>query len=196
MSPGQAPPRTRRTPRADVRAGILDAAATVFADRGYAAASVDQIAHAAGFSKGAVYSNFASKDEVFFALLEARSAERARIATEGSGARDVGRLLADAHDADPGWIVLLIEFWAHALRDPVLRERLEAHRAPLRAEVGRAIEDLAAREGRELALPADELAIAAIALTNGLTMERTTDGAPGATLLPRLLPLLFGGPRR
>ncbi|MEV4422965.1 TetR/AcrR family transcriptional regulator [Patulibacter sp. NPDC049589] len=192
MNQEQIAPRTRRTPRADVRAGILEAAATVFADQGFAATSVDQVAAAAGFSKGAVYSNFAGKDELFFAILEQRSATRARLAAEAEDARTVGRGLAEAHDADPAWIVLLIEFWTHALRDAALRERLEEHRAPLRAEIARAIDDLAAREGRQLPLPAEDLAVAAIAMTNGLTMERTADGAPGATLLPRILPLLFG----
>ena len=63
--------RTPRPRRAEVRTRILDAAAAVVAERGLAAASLDQVAAAAGFTKGAVYSNFASKDELFLALMAA-----------------------------------------------------------------------------------------------------------------------------
>jgi AcrR family transcriptional regulator len=182
-----------------VRAGVLDAAARVFAQRGYAASSVEQIAAAAGFSKGAVYSNFASKDDVFFALLDARSVERRALVADGDGGADaaeIARRVVAANDADEGWLLLLIEFWSHAARDEELRERFDAHRAPLRAELAAAIAALADREGRELPRPAEELALATVALANGLAMERTADGAPATALLPHVLPLLLGGAAR
>src|ERR1700722_12611485 len=62
-------PRTRPT-RGEVRDRILDAASKVFAAEGFAGATIDAIGQAAGFTKGAVYSNFESKDELFLALLD------------------------------------------------------------------------------------------------------------------------------
>jgi AcrR family transcriptional regulator len=59
------------------RALVLEAARRVFLARGYAGASVDAIADEAGFSKGVVYSQFAGKSDVLFALLDARIEERA-----------------------------------------------------------------------------------------------------------------------
>ena len=69
MNPRTQPPvRVRRPGRAAVRRRLLDAALEVFAERGYASANLDQVAAAAGLTKGAIYSNFASKDDLFFAM--------------------------------------------------------------------------------------------------------------------------------
>src|SRR5271168_5606398 len=86
--PNVNPPR-RRTPRSEVRERILSAAMTTFASEGFAGATIDMIAEAAGFTKGAVYSNFGSKDDLFFALLDAQVKARAALieqvgASEGS----------------------------------------------------------------------------------------------------------------
>src|SRR6202789_707661 len=81
------PARTRPT-RVEVRERILDAASKVFAAEGFAGATIDAIGQAAGFTKGAVYSNFDSKDELFLALLDREFELRgAQIATalEGGG---------------------------------------------------------------------------------------------------------------
>jgi AcrR family transcriptional regulator len=67
------PSRVRRPTREETRSRLLDAAAVVFIDRGIGAASVEEIAEAAGFSRGAFYSNFADKDEIVLALLERMS---------------------------------------------------------------------------------------------------------------------------
>src|SRR4051794_40600447 len=68
----------RAEARGTARHRLLDAAATVFAEHGYRAASVDAIASAAGVTKGAVYWNFDSKEDLFFALMEERVDRRAR----------------------------------------------------------------------------------------------------------------------
>ena len=75
MTSGQ---RHRRPRRERVVEDLLDAAAVVFAERGYEAASVEAICEAAGYSTGALYSNFKSKDDLFLRLYEARIARRAR----------------------------------------------------------------------------------------------------------------------
>src|SRR5688572_27566323 len=117
-------PLTRAQRRQQTRARLLDAAGQVFARRGFHAATVDEIADAAGYTKGAVYSNFANKDQLFLALLdqrlaaqleqvealyaiasseELRAAMRAQTEQEFAAARDFG--------------VLQVEFWLYAMRN-------------------------------------------------------------------------------
>ena len=116
----------------------------MFTSRGYHAATLDQIAEEAGFSKGAIYSQFASKADVLLTLLERRIEERAahqaRLASQLDGIEDFETLHAEVRrfsNADPAWRLLMIEFRAVAARDPALNRRYaELHR--------RTIENLAA----------------------------------------------------
>src|SRR5258708_1325665 len=92
------------------RAVVLDAARQVFVARGYGGASLEAIADEAGFSRGVVYSQFGSKADMFFALLDRRIEERgqvnALIAQEFGGAEAVRRLIEAGQDddaAEPGW---------------------------------------------------------------------------------------------
>ena len=123
------PARTRPT-REEVRDRILDAALKVFAAEGFAGATIDAIGHTAGFTKGAVYSNFESKDELFLALLDRQFESRgALIATAlDSGQGDTAAIAAalsrstleSIHDQTEYQIVL-IEYWLRAVRGPQLR---------------------------------------------------------------------------
>ena len=80
----------RQERREQTRSELVGAARSVFLRRGFHAASLDEIAAEAGFTKGAVYSNFAGKEDLFFAVyerrLEARAAELHRIADEAESA--------------------------------------------------------------------------------------------------------------
>ena len=133
-------PRLSRAEQNDRnRALLLDAARRVFLERGYYAATLDQIADEAGFSKGAVYSRFASKADMFLALLEDRIAERAaengQLAGELAGTGNFAALLDLAERAErgaPGWRLLVTEFRVHAARDPELNRRYAALHARTR----------------------------------------------------------------
>ena len=127
---------------------LLNAALGVFREVGYAAASVDAIAEAAGFTKGAVYSHFSSKADLFLSLLEDRLAERARHALEITSRRSspsdgydlVYQMFADSR-ADGRWRLAVLEFRVVAARDLELNARYAAaHR--------RSVDDVAgARHG-------------------------------------------------
>src|ERR1700745_159899 len=114
------------------RALVLDAARRVFLARGYHAATLEQIADEAGFSKGVVYSQFESKADLFLALLEARieerAAENASLAESLPGGTLLAWLdhLARGDHATPGWLLLVIEFRVHAARDAELSRRYAA----------------------------------------------------------------------
>jgi AcrR family transcriptional regulator len=165
---------------------VLEAAAGVVAERGLAGASLDQVAAAAGFTKGAVYSNFASKDELFLALLEAHSARRVAAVEDAlARARDVpealGAVAAELGRPDPGSQLLLVEFWQRAVRDPEVRAAFVRSRRALRGRVADAAAAfLSAHPSRTAdGRPWDpqELAVVLVALANGLALEDLPDPA-------------------
>lgn len=125
--------RTRTTQaarRQATRARLLEAAFNVFAAQGYTGATVDAIVQAAGYSKGAFYFHFSSKEEVFLEVLWARArTEEQALRTAGASAssRPLELLRAVAGILGPGgddalWPALLLEFWSHAARNPRVRE--------------------------------------------------------------------------
>ena len=128
------------------RALLLDAARRVFLTRGYYAATLEQIADEAGFSKGVVYSRFASKADMFLALLEdriqERAAQNAAAAGQLAGSGDFDALLDLAQQAEraaPGWRLLVTEFRVHAARDPELNRRYAALHARTVEGIARAL---------------------------------------------------------
>jgi AcrR family transcriptional regulator len=174
--------RTRPT-RAETRERILRAAAEVFTSRGYDGASLDRVAAAAGLTKGAVYSSFSGKDELFFALVADRLEERiAVVADAADGQRDLRALFDEAEDdlaalftTQRDWHVLFIECWIRAVRDPERRVAWARQRRAARAVITDFFERHAAATGESLPAPAADLALAAMALSNGLAMEYIVD---------------------
>jgi AcrR family transcriptional regulator len=166
------------------RAVVLDAARRVFLDRGYGGATVDAIAEEAGFSKGVVYSQFGSKADMFMALLEqritARAAQNERIATGKSTAEAARELLLAANRdvvSEQGWAQLLVEFRAHAARDPVLNRRYaDAHRRTV-AHLTALLARLQERDGTPWAVPPQSMAEFVLAMGTGLTLERAANPA-------------------
>ena len=99
------PRLSRAASQARTRAQLIETARELFLRDGYFATSLDKVADAAGYSKGAVYSNFASKDELCLAVLDALLAERAaQIAAAGrpGASGSAGKLAAFEKWADPG----------------------------------------------------------------------------------------------
>jgi AcrR family transcriptional regulator len=173
---------TRAERQARTRAELLVTAARVFAKRGYNGASVEEIAEEAGYSHGAVYSNFDGKAGLFLAVFEDYMAGRARelAATQVDIAEDApleirARALADQwmerFAADRESFVLHMEFIAHAGRDPELAGRFGSRSAALREAISGYISTYQAESGAELALPADDLALVLRALGIGLAVE-------------------------
>jgi phosphoribosylaminoimidazole-succinocarboxamide synthase len=177
------PRQTRQERRAETRERLLEAAARVFAREGYERASVDEVAREAGFSSGALYSNFEGKEDLFLALLgqtvervsrrvsEAISErptveERARL-----GAAEWMRFL----EREPEQFLLAMEFWAYAVRDPEARRRFAAAYAEPRAATARLIDESARALGVRPTLPAEQLATAVDSLADGLALQRLLD---------------------
>lgn len=174
------PPRlTRAQAQARTRAELLAAAARVFKRRGYEGASVAEIADDAGYSHGAVYSNFAGKDDLFLALYEGWVAERvAEIDatwSEPGSLADRARAAADEWMAslagEPWPFLLRLELTVRAAHDRELRERLETRVGAVPLAIRRLIESGPGPAGSDLALAPAEVALAFQALSLGLALE-------------------------
>jgi AcrR family transcriptional regulator len=170
---------TRAERQAQTRAELLAAAARVFAHRGYDAASVTEIAEEAGYSHGAVYSNFAGKEDLFLTLYEEWVARRvaeieATWSTDGTlaeRARAAGDEWMQRVARDPEPLLLRLEFTARAVRDPELRRKLGTRVGAVPLAIRRLVEEATEAEDLELRLPPDDLALALQAMSLGLALE-------------------------
>ncbi|MGH8986264.1 MAG: TetR family transcriptional regulator [Acidimicrobiia bacterium] len=193
---------TRGEKKALTRRRLIDAAATVFAQRGFAAASLDEIAEEAGLTKGAVYSNFWNKEDLVSAVLEDRFDQRLRDVTAevdfDAGLEEQARtssvaFMTRSHEEE--WLLLLdLEYLVHAIRNPEFRARHEVrHREALEAMTD-VIESTAERSETALPMPAEQFAIVANALALGLSIEsmQNPDGVPDE-LFGAALALMFRG---
>jgi AcrR family transcriptional regulator len=176
---------TRGESKARTRADLIVAARRVFLERGFHAATLDEIAEEAGYTKGAVYSNFSGKDDLFLALLAEHYADRAElyealVLTPGDleeTNRAVARVMLEAYELEPAWWPLVSDFASHAARHPELNERLRATREGFLDALAATIERLCERHGISFVLPAREVARGTGALMRGMAVEWAIDPA-------------------
>jgi AcrR family transcriptional regulator len=173
----------REERKAQTRERLIDAAAQVFAQRGVEAATLDEVAAAAGYTKGAVYSNFASKTDLLIALLERRiesqSAEYSQ-RFEGQDIDSVARgLLVPAdhmEESERQFLMLFAEFWLHAMRDERARLLIAEQYEPARMVVGKFLVDSGYEKlAEEPRLQPRDMAIVIEALGTGLAMQAALD---------------------
>jgi AcrR family transcriptional regulator len=191
----------RQEGRERTREALIEAAIRVFARRGYEAARLAEVARDAGLTTGAVYSNFEGKRDLFLAAFEHEIARHIREVTDAVGAASTPEERVAAAAAQwsgfltrsPDRFPLFIEYWSHAVRDPQLRPEFAARFAALRETTARLIAAEAESAGVALPMPADRIAIAVNALTNGIALEHLADpDAVPAEIYGSLLALLLG----
>lgn len=193
------PSGVRAEGKARTHAKLLDAAARVFADRGYGAASVEEIARAADVSVGSIYTHFRSKQKLFLALMDRRRVEEMSTASghlsDGMDAalehldHQVTRLAGDEHAA-----LLGAEAWLFAARDPSFGTDLAEHDARLREDLEPLIAAERERRGAEWTLSDAEVAQVVLALFTGMVQHRRLAGsAVGDDLYSRSLTALLDG---
>lgn len=196
--------RLRRQPRAQTRQDLLDAAARVIARRGLNGASVEAVSEEAGFSTGAVYSNFESKEALFLALYEERIERRRRDlrdAVERAGGHQAG-LTAAADDVsealgrDRDWFLLYFEFALHAARNPTFAQRFKALREEGLAELTQGLTAGLEHARIDPPIAANDLARAIRAISWGLALDGLVNGGgEPEPLFGQILELVFGGMR-
>lgn len=174
---------SRQERRERTRTELIAAARTVFLHSGFHAASLDQIAEEAGYTKGAVYSNFASKDDLFVAVLDGHFSDRVRayetVLGDAESIEDAYRAVArywhDANEREPEWARLVVEFLAYASRDERLRHAVKDARERGLDAIAGLVDGLAARFGVEYTIPTRQLVRGSGALNRGLAVEQLLD---------------------
>jgi AcrR family transcriptional regulator len=172
--------------RAQTVERLLDAALETFADVGFAAASVEDICSRGGFTRGAFYSSFKTKDELFGALFARETArELAQAEDMLVGIGDESDPVAAAVDAclstfraDRTWVLVHTEYRLHAARHPEAAAALREHSTALHTRLSELIETSAARAGVRLALPPGDLARIVVALHDGVVITQIPEQLP------------------
>ena len=171
---------SRQERREQTRAELLAAARRAFLRDGFHAASLDGIAEDAGYTKGAFYSNFASKDDLLVAVLEGHFSvrvdayEQLIFSTETieDAYRVIARYWHDANEREPEWSRLVVELLAYASRNDQLRETVRSVRERALDQIAEFIDRLADVHGVEFTLSSREIARGSGALNRGLAVEQ------------------------
>jgi AcrR family transcriptional regulator len=193
--------RAKSKGQASSREQLLAAASRVFARRGYHGASINEIAAEAGFSKGALYWNFASKEDLFFALLDdldghlrALISASASTALDREGAdslsRELSKVLHDGRDV----VLLFHEYSALAVRDPKVAARYAERNARIRQELAASMRSSHEADGTPMTVSPEHMATAVIALVDGLSIQQLTEpDAVSEDLFGEILSLIDEG---
>ncbi|HZP88456.1 MAG TPA: TetR/AcrR family transcriptional regulator [Burkholderiales bacterium] len=177
-------PRLTRAAKKELTTSqLLDTARAIFLERGYHRATLDEIAEAAGLTKGAVYSRYGSKDELFLALLDQRYADISQVFAEGMAKsasfaewlrREARRVMAQRRK-EGDWYLLLLEFWTHAARDPQLRRAVAERHNRVVQLLADGFTQAKDKFGLNFEWPATKLARVGNAMLIGYTLERVLD---------------------
>lgn len=192
---------TRKEQQAKTRATLIASATRVLGKKGFRGASIDDITADAGFTKGAFYANFASKEAMFLELLDEHFADRLaeiqRVTADDADLSDqadrVGREFVSALRGDEAWCRLFLEFTAHAIREPEFGEQFQQRFDALRAEVAAVLDRRAAELGIVPPFPADVIARMTFAMAHGVTLEQLLDPEAPDELFGAMLRLFFSG---
>jgi AcrR family transcriptional regulator len=195
--------RAARGQRRQARDELLAAALRVFALRGYRNARVDEIAAEAGYSKGALYWHFSSKEALLAALVEERidapMRELVALLESAPPDRDMSleatREFARQLDEDREAVLVEREYWSLAIRDPELRTAYSRRQAALRGALATALEARARHLGAPaIPMPADEVARIVMSIIGGLAIDELTEpGSVRPDLLADALALIYAG---
>jgi AcrR family transcriptional regulator len=173
---------TRQEQQARTRSRLMSAARDVFTCKGMQQASIDEVAEEAGYTKGAFYANFKSKDELYLAMLDEKFAERIaeveRAFASDEEAPEQARHAAGDYArsiADPAEGRLFLEFAIHSLRDESFRQELLTRFTTLRARLADVYRRRFEQYGVEPPIPVDRVVRMVIAMTDGWLTWRLLD---------------------
>jgi AcrR family transcriptional regulator len=177
------PVRSRQTERSEeTRRKLLVAAERIFARDGFEAARLEDIAAGAGYTRGAFYANFDSKEDIFFELLEKWVRQRidsftAVLRRQNSPHQKLAALRKHyaAIAKDRRLVLISLEFKLFALRHPEAHARLRDRHRRIRATWGGLISELLQALGRTLPIPNPAASACCLALAQGLLLEQLVD---------------------
>lgn len=191
---------TRREKQERTRTCLLEAARKLFCRRGLEGTSIDDVAAEAGYTKGAFYANFSSKEELFLVMLDqqfAHELERLDAMLDGTG-DPYGAAHAAAADfihfaGEQDWPRLYFQFAAHAARDEKFRRELAARQEAMRGRVARIFERWAEGLGVNPPLPVPDIAAMTYVMSDGFLLDRLIDPRIRDELYPAMLAVFLKG---
>lgn len=192
---------TRKEQQARTRCLLLRSATSVLAAKGLQRASIDDITSHAGFTKGAFYANFKSKEDLFLVMLDEHFADRLdaieRLTSDAEDlaaqAERVGQDFAAALRGDEEWSRLFHEFATHAMRHESFRLEFAARNTTLRERIAAIYERRAGEMGIVPGVSADVIARMTFAMAHGVAMEHLLDPATPDELFGVMLRIFFTG---
>ena len=194
------PTLTRREKQQRTRDALLQAAARLFCKRGLDGASIDELAQEAGYTKGAFYANFKSKEELFLVMLDERFAEELeRIDQALAGTQEPeAEARAAATDfihfaGDEDWPRLYIQFVAHAARNEDFREELATRHRAMRARLGEILERWKQGTGHEPPVPIEQITAMMSFMADGFLTDRLIQPELSEELYPTMVGVFLRG---
>ncbi|WP_123025021.1 TetR/AcrR family transcriptional regulator [Mycolicibacterium stellerae] len=191
---------TRLEQREETRRRLIEAAGTVFCRMGFEASPIDVIAEEAGFSRGAFYSNFDSKDELFVDLLSRHLDAEIETLSRALGRIKSAPDLAPAIERryrvlgeDSSWCLLTTEFQLYAMRGGRKADQFATMYESYRKRLGELIEVHFDRLGIVSTLTPYEFGVAQVALSHGLALQRAANKRLDTTLPARALATFVRG---
>ncbi|QWF78277.1 TetR/AcrR family transcriptional regulator [Amycolatopsis sp. CA-230715] len=190
---------TRAESQARTREQLVSTAKRQFLRAGYAATSLEKVAEEAGYSKGAVYSNFRNKNELCLAVLDDIHERQTAMLTEAiTGAADLESMLAafqawsERSIGDEAWTALEVEFATNARHDPEVRHQLALRSKAIRDTIAGILTAHAGHLGLTLPMSAEDTATALLSLGIGLGVQRAVDPGVSAVVLTDVIRLFAG----
>lgn len=169
---------TQEERKKETRQLLLESAVEIFAQLGFHGASVDKIAEHAGFTKGAVYAHFHSKEELFLAILEQQMQLHVdnilQIIEQQQSLshfiETIDEYFLTVSQKNRTWSMLHMEFFLYAMREESVRHKWSNMITESVKQISEAIEKLKSKENHESSLSADEMAWTILSLENGLAI--------------------------
>lgn len=194
-------PKTRRQKQAETRSSLLRSAAKLFCRHGLEGASVEEVAQDAGYTKGAFYSNFKSKEELFLVMLDEKfghELERIDALLAGTGepgdeARDAAADFVRYVHSDPEWPRLYFEFVAYAARNDEFRQELATRHRALRARLTEIYRRWSAGFPSEPPIPISDIAAMTDFMGDGFILDKLVDPDLDDDLYATMLAIFFRG---
>jgi len=191
---------TRREKQQRTRRCLLHAAAQVFSKEGLEGASVEQVAQTAGYTKGAFYANFKSKEELFLVMLDERFAHELE---------RLDRMLAGTHEpleeaqaaaadfirfaSEENWPRLYFQFVAHAARDEEFRQELATRMGAMRGRLAELFKRWIERLNEIAPIPQEQIAAMMCFMADGFLVDRMIEPGLDETLYSTMVVVFMRG---
>jgi AcrR family transcriptional regulator len=185
----------------ETRAALLRSASRLICELGVHGASIDRIAADAGYTKGAFYAHFASKEDLFLVVLDEHFAtELARLDAILTGAEDPAvqaRKAAEDFlaqiDADPEWRRVYQEFATHAARHDAFRAEFAARQRALRGRMAEVFARWAADRGVTPSVPPEDVAAMTFFMADGFLLDQIIDPELDRALYGKMFEVFIHG---